>query len=251
MKKCRLVSLINKSKQMGIRLILCAAIVFSGTTLAKGQGRLLGPNFNKNIRQGNNQYDRGKYEQAAQDYQKVLAENPNHPIANFNMGNLLFRQNMHDSAAAYFQNAIGNLKSDQHQARGYYNLGNSLLAKGDLQKSIEAYKQSLRLDPNSEDTRYNLSYALKMLKQQEQQKQQQQDEKDKGDQKDKQNDQNQQAEQNKDQKPKELQENKSDQMSKQEAEALLNALNNREKDLQKNIKKVEGRPATSPSGKDW
>ena len=38
-----------------------------------------------------------------------------------------------------------------------------------LKNSIEAYKNSLRNNPNDEDTRYNLSYALSKLKQQQQQ----------------------------------------------------------------------------------
>ena len=45
---------------------------------------------------------------------------------------------------------------------------------GQFDKAIEAYKQSLRLRPKSDDTRYNLVKAMQMKQEQEQQQQNQQ-----------------------------------------------------------------------------
>ncbi len=64
-----------------------------------------------------------------------------------------------------------------------YNLGNSLLMANKLQESIDAYKNSLKLNPDNMEAKYNLAYAQDLLKkQQEQQKQQQQQNKDNQDQ---------------------------------------------------------------------
>ena len=54
-------------------------------------------------------------------------------------------------------------------ARINHNLGNSYLKENKLEQAIEEYKSSLRLNPNDEETRYNLAYAQKMKQQQEQQ----------------------------------------------------------------------------------
>ena len=50
-----------------------------------------------------------------------------------------------------------------------------------LSNGIEAYKKALKTNPNDEDTRYNLSYASRMLKQQQKQNQQKKDDKKKDD----------------------------------------------------------------------
>lgn len=46
----------------------------------------------------------------------------------------------------------------------YYNLGNAYFKEGDLGKSILFYNRALRLNPGSEDIRYNLEVALSRTK---------------------------------------------------------------------------------------
>ncbi|MBF0253673.1 MAG: tetratricopeptide repeat protein [Candidatus Omnitrophica bacterium] len=45
----------------------------------------------------------------------------------------------------------------------YYNLGNAYFRSGETGEAIWAYERALRLDPRSEDTRWNLSIAEKTL----------------------------------------------------------------------------------------
>ena len=116
----------------------------------------------------------------------------------------------------------------------------------DYAKAVEAYKMSLRNNPADDETRYNLALAQKMLKDQQQNQDQNQDQnkdqQQKQDQqqdknKDKQNDQKQDEKKDQQQPPKS--EKKDNQMSKENAEQLLNSVMQDEKDVQDKVKKQQ------------
>ena len=67
---------------------------------------------------------------------------------------------------SFFESLKDNARNDQELANINHNLGNSLLKENKIDLAIEAYKTSLRINPNDEDTRYNLAYAQKMKQQQ-------------------------------------------------------------------------------------
>ena len=143
------------------------------------------------------------------------------------------------------------MKSPEERAATLYNAGNSLYQANKYQEAINAYKQSLRLNPNDEDTRYNLQMArAKLAQQQQQQKQQNKDQKQdqKKDQQkqDQQQNQQQNQKQNQQQKQEEAKQDqtrqqlqKKNQMPKQEADRILDAMRNNEKEPQKNLRKRE------------
>ena len=56
---------------------------------------------------------------------------------------------------------------------GYFNQGNALANGGKLQEALAAYQQSLKIDPNNEDAKYNKELVEKELEKQQQQQQQQ------------------------------------------------------------------------------
>ena len=133
------------------------------------------------------------------------------------------------------------MRTSSKKSAGYYNLGNSLLKANKFPESIDAYKSSLKLNPNNKEAKYNLSYAQDLLKQQqEQQKKQQQDkdkqdqnkDKNKQDQKKDQKDQKDQKDNNSDQKKdqndkqdqKQQQQPQKQEISKDDAQRLLNSL---------------------------
>ena len=158
-----------------------------------------------------------------------------------------------------YGNSGVSMKSPEERAATYYNAGNSLYQSNKYQEAVDAYKQSLRLNPNDEDTRYNLQMARAKLTQQQQQKQQNKDQKQ--DQKKDQQKQNQQQNQQQDQKQDQQQNQKRDQqqqkqdeakqdqtrrqlqkknqMPKQEADRILDAMRNNENDVQKKLRKRE------------
>lgn len=212
---------------------------------------LLGNNNKSILRKGNKDYKEKNFERAAKYYNQVLENDPKNIIGHFNLGNTYYRKSAFDTAMTHYQAAIHELNDEKLKSKGYYNLGNVMLQKREFQKAIDAYKQSLKADPNNEDARYNLSYALKMLQQQQQQQQQQrQDQKNQDKQKnEQQQDKKEEPNDDKNQQKKQQQEQKNE-MSREEAERILNALKNREKEL-KNHQKKEKVKGNGTTEKDW
>ncbi len=214
------------------------------------------------IREGNKEYKQKKYSDAELNYRKGMEKNDHSYEANYNLGNALYRQDKLEEAAKYYSGSAA-LKNDKEaQQNAYYNLGNSLLKSDKFQESVDAYKNALKLNPKDEQSRYNLSYALSKLRQQQQQQQQNKDDKNKDnkDNKDKNKQQQQQKDQqqkeNKDQQQKQQADNKQQQqqqkpkISKEDAERMLQALKNDEKNLQKKLAKKFDASSGNPE-KDW
>ena len=87
---------------------------------------------------------------------------------------------------------------------------------GQYDKALDSYKNALKLNPKDEETRYNMALTQLKLKQQQQ---------------------NQQPSPN--------------QMSKEQAERLLQALQQDEKDVQKKVQMKQQRGGSSKTDKDW
>jgi len=239
-------------------------ILFSSISFAQSN-RIL-------INKGVDKYDEKKYSDAEVDFRKVVEGSPKNFDANFNLGDSYYKQQKYEEAIKSYTSALENTESDANRAKVYYNIGNSLLKDNKIEQSIEAYKNALKYNPDDDDTKYNLSYALELLKNKNQKKDQQnKNDQNKKDQnkKDQQKQQNQnQDQQNKDQKKQDQKQNpqpkdqeskqdntkqkqqpKENQISKEEAQRILDALKNNEKDLQKKLRKKTG--TVRPTDKDW
>jgi tetratricopeptide (TPR) repeat protein len=221
---------------------------------------------NKLLRDGNLSYKKGEFEKATDNYNKALQKNEkNKDIAAYNMGTAMYKQKQYDTAAYYFNQALATTDDKEIKSKAFHNLGNSYLQTRKLEKSVDAYKNALKLNPKDEDTRYNLAYAQKLMQRQQQQQQQNKDNKNNQD-KNEQNKDQQKQNENKDNKDKKQNEqnneNKKDDkqksqesqtnkgLSKEEAEKLLNALMNKEKELQNKRKNAKTGTVVQPE-KDW
>ncbi len=206
-----------------------------------------------NTRKGNESFKKNDFATAEKYYQEGAEKDTNHATANYNLGNALYRQKKYDEAEKAYANATASTNADS-ASRSWHNLGNSMLQQNKLQESINAYKEALKLNPNDEQTRYNLAYAQSKLKAQQpppkqnqnnQNKNQQQKPQPQKNQQQKQNQQNQDKQSSKDQ-----QQNPS--MSKDEAQRMLDALKDQEK---KTRDKINGRKNKSgynkSKDKDW
>src|SRR4030042_478472 len=131
-----------------------------------------------------------------------------------------------------------------------YNLGNSFLMANKLQESIEAYKNSLKLKPDNPEAKYNLAYAQDLLRKQQQEQQQQQQNKDNKDQEKKEQEQKKddQEKQNDDKQQKQQDQQS---ISKEDAERLLNAIANDEKNVQEKVKLAKAAKAKVKTLKNW
>jgi Ca-activated chloride channel family protein len=217
----------------------------------------------KFIRQGNDQYKENKFADSEVSYRKAIDKNKQSKEAGFNLGDALYKQNKYDEAGKEFLDNSSLMTNNSKKSANLYNLGNSLLKSNKIQESIEAYKNSLKLSPGNKEAKYNLAYAQDMLKMQQQQQKQQQDQKNKDDKKnnkkeDQKQDQNkdQNKEQNKNQDNKDK--NKKDQqqqqqqgISKEDAQRLLNAIANDEKNVQEKVKLAKAAKEKVNSRINW
>lgn len=229
---------------------------------------------NRHIRQGNREYEDGKYQEAEIDYLKSTQSGKASHKGFYNLGDAWYMQDNYIQAAAAFDTLRTFKMDDETRSKSYYNLGNSLLkasidsaelAQKFLPASVEAYKQSLRLNPEDADAKYNLAYAQKLLqKSQQQQQQQDQENKDQQDQKQDQQKQNQdqqdqqdqkkedQAKQDQQEQDQQQQQAQPQEISKEDAERILEALKNDEKETLEKIKQAKIQSAkVVKTEKDW
>jgi len=221
--------------------ISCLLLILTPYTMYSQEERYV-------LREGNNQYNNGRYKQAEQYYGEALKKKNNYFKANYNLGNALYKQGKFQDATGQFDVFIKNSGNKDTLTRAFHNLGNSFLKQKKYEDAIKAYKSSLKLNPKDEDTRYNLAYALKKLEQQKKDGggKDNKENKDKQDQK---KDQDKQDKENKDNKEKKEQ----PKMSKEEAQRMLEALKNSEQKLQElhNKKKGDKKYEKQEVDKDW
>jgi Ca-activated chloride channel family protein len=213
----------------------------------------------KLIRQGNNEYKDNKFADSEVLYRKAIDKNKMSKEAGFNLGDALYKQNKFDDAGKQFLDNASLMTNNSKKSANLYNLGNSFLKNNKIQESIEAYKNSLKLNPGNKEAKYNLAYAQDLLKMQQQK--QQQDQKDKEDnkkedkKKDQNKDQNKNQDNNKDKNQKDQQQQQQQQqqqgISKEDAQRLLNAIANDEKNVQEKVKLAKAAKEKVKSRINW
>ena len=233
-------------------------------TLLLGSVNLSAQSAHKLLRDGDEKYLQNDYKGAEEDYRKALQRKPS-ASGQYNLGNSIYNQQRYDEAVRQYESAASTSADDLTRSEAYYNLGNAHLKNNQFEKSIDAYKNSLRLNAADQDAKYNLSYAKKMLQQQQQQQQQQDQQKEedkKDDQEQQQQQQDQQDQQNQqDQQQQQEQKDQQDQqnqqsaeaqekdLSKEEAENLLQIMADEERKVQEKMRKEKA--GQSKSSKDW
>lgn len=192
-------------------------------------------------------YKTKKYSDAEVKFKKGLEKDPEMFQGHFNLGDAYYKQGRYDEAIQSYKNSLQFTEDKDYQSRVYHNIGNSLLKQQKYQESVGAYKNSLKQNPDDLETKYNLSYALNMMKQDQKKNK---DDKNKDKNKDQQKDQQQNQDQNKEkQQNQQQQQQQKNQISKEEAQRILEALKNNETNTQKKLRKVKGKPVVTD--KDW
>ena len=115
------------------------------------------------LKEGNRQFKNGNYDKALELYQDALIDTPYSSVLQFNAGDAQAMKGDFPKAEASFMQSAESanplLKGASH-----YNRGNVLYAQGRWADAVEAYKDSLRVNPRDEDAKYNLGVALRTLK---------------------------------------------------------------------------------------
>ncbi|HXX62275.1 MAG TPA: tetratricopeptide repeat protein [Bacteroidota bacterium] len=194
---------------------------------------------------GNDFYKEEKYPDAEVNYRKALAKEKGLVQGHFNLGDALGKQGKFGDAVTEYENALANAQRNDTKAFAHYNIGNAMLKQQRYPEAVQSYINALKLNPGDEDAKYNLSYALEKMRQPPQQ-QKKNDKNDKNKQKQDQQKQDQKNQQDKQQPPPQQQQK---QMSKADAQRILEVLKNNEKEVQK---KLHTRPAArARTDKDW
>jgi Ca-activated chloride channel family protein len=245
------------------RILILIVLMFFSLSLSAQKERKL-------IREGVKSFYADDYPDSEVSFRKALEIDSASVPASYNMAASLYKQEKYDEARSILQKIAETNTDPSIKAGAFHNIGNSFLKEEKYQESIDAYKNSLMLQPNNQDTKYNLAYALQKLQQQQQQdqnkdqKDQNQDKQnqDKKDQ-DKQNEDQKKDEQKKEDQDKQQQNDeqkgdKKDQpqpqlknLSEDEVKNMLEALQQQEKDVKEKVDKKKVKVVKSKTEKDW
>jgi Ca-activated chloride channel homolog len=180
---------------------------------------LLAQQVDKIIKTGNDLYKQKQYEEAQKEYRKALEQDSSNTIAQFNLGNSIYRNGKLPEASTVFNDIASKEKNTEMRANAFYNDGVMLTRQQKLEESIEAYKNALRNNPTDKEARENLQKALIELKKR-----------------------NPPKNENQKKQPK-------SKMNQKEAEQKLKLLQEKEKEIQQRLQKNSKSAGSLP--KDW
>ena len=237
------------------------AVLYSGISLIAGGSPML-KSFREHLKSANAYHADSLYNKAIEPYQRALDMEPMSGVANYNSATNLLLKNYKDIkdniaepevVANIYKDAndrflvAANADNEKNQMAAVYH--NSALVyhlTDSLEMAAEAYKESLRNNPKDDETRYNLAVVLYLLKQNQQNQQQQQQNQDK-------QDNNQQNQEQKDQEQQQQQQQQAAEqdMTKENAERLLEAAMQDEKGVLEKVKQDANKSKKRRLEKNW
>ena len=210
----------------------------------------------RDLRRGNREFRKGEYAEADISYRKGLLKDSTSVAARYNLANNLYRQGNYDEAAKQMDAVPqDSLKNDLFTANYFFNRGNIAIAQEDWQKAVESYIQCLMLTPNDIEAKENYTYARYHLQNQQQNQNGDGDNDQNQDQQDQ--DQDQQDQQNQDQNKDQQDQNQQQQpqpveISPQQAQQILQAIQEKERETQDKVDKEKAAALKSrQKEKNW
>lgn len=152
-----------------ILLVLLSLLLFTFSS------RLEAQNPRALYRKGVKAEKKGDWREAEKLFRRVLDADSTSSFASYALANTLYDQGKYKEALEHYTK-INLEKGELSQAQAaelFHNLGNTQMKMKQYPQAAEYYKQSLRLNPQDEETRYNLALALKLMEKNKQQSPQQ------------------------------------------------------------------------------
>lgn len=212
----------------------------------------LSQDWKKDLNSARKLYKEGKYQEATKKYKSAQKNAPKDIDLSDEIAQSSYKASEFDKAEKVYNSSSSKKGNASQQARTYHNIGNAKMKQKKYQEAIEAYKESLRKNPNDNETRYNLSEALKQQKKQEQQKNKQDNKQNQSQPKNqnKKENQNQPNQQNNTEKNEGKNQAKS-KLSDKMTERKLDELQKKEMETKKKLDGNKGKSSKKATGKDW
>lgn len=233
-------------------------VILSMCLMAVSVADLSAQEDRREVRKGNRRFKDGAFGEAGIEYMRALQKDSMSVAANYNLANALYRQEDYEKA----KEALGRIKDvapmTPDAAAYFYNLGSVAIAQQDWQTAVQAFAQSLLVNPGDLDAKENYIYAKKKLQDQQQnQNNQNQDQnqdnqnqdqnqdqnnqdQNQDNQDNQQNDQNNDDQQdNKDNKDNQQSQGQQPQITPQAAQQMLQAIQAKEKETQDKVNKAK------------
>lgn len=194
-------------------------------------------------------YQKGNSERALKQYHEAenLVKQENKGVdLNEEKGQTAYKNRDFKSAEDYYQKSIANKKNNFDKSKSYHNLGNTQFKQQKYDEAIASYKQALKLNPNQEQTRYNLSEAIRMKKNQDAKNENSKKNQSKPNQKENENQQNSQKNKPGDQAP-----GVQNKKSNKEIERMLDEISKSEAKTKRKVSGQKGEEGNKDSKKDW
>ena len=217
----------------------------------------------KEVRSGNRQFRRENYKEAEISYRKALVKDSLSFAANYNLANVLYRGEHYDEAGKILETVREAASASEYGADYFFNAGDIALAKKDYAAAVDAFKQSLLLNPGDLQAKENYIYARKMLENRQQNgggqdNQQNQDDQDNQDNQQDRNDNQQNQDQQNNQDQQDSQDGRNGQqpqpvkISPQQAQQMLKAMQAKEKETQDKVNREKAEALKSrQKEKNW
>lgn len=269
---------------IALLVLAVIAVLYSSTALIMDGSPML-KSMREHVKSANELHRDSLFNDAIEPYRRAVDMSPENSMTNYNSGTNLLMKNYKDIkdnvaepevvagvyqdannqflTAAEFESDKKNLASIYHNSGLVYHLTDS------LEMAAEAYKESLRNNPDDHETRYNLAVVLHQLKQnqqnqqnnqnqqQENQQQQQQQQNQEQQQNEQKQDNNQQQNDQQKNQPQEQQQQQAqaqhseEEMSKENAERLLEAAMQDEKGVLEKVKREKNKATKGKLEKNW
>ena len=150
------------------KFIAYILFIFSGLISLQAQESL-----NTLLYKGNRDFDKKNYDKASSTFMDAVKKKGDDFGAHYNLANSLYKKKMYDQANAEYQKAQKLTRNPDEKAASFYNMGNSYLQNGNVEKAIESYKNALKNNPDNEAILKNLQIAKKKQNQKQNKEQQQ------------------------------------------------------------------------------
>lgn len=223
----------------------------------------LAQDWKKDLNEARRLYKEKKYPESLEKYKSAQKQAPKDIDLSDEMAQSSYKANEFEKAEKIYHQSSSKKAGPDQKARTYHNIGNALMKQKKYTEAVEAYKESLRNNPNDEETRYNLSEAMKQQKsQQDQQQDQNQQNQKNQNQPNPQNqtqqnqNQNQQQNQSKNNNKGQNQQEQGNgqpksQLTDKKTERMLDELAKKEMETKKKLDGNKGKYSKNTSGKDW